>query len=69
MILEVAVEQIFFHCSKAFLRSDLWKPETWNPDAVISRAQIAKDLERREDTLEEIQAYYGQQYTDGLYRG
>jgi predicted pyridoxine 5'-phosphate oxidase superfamily flavin-nucleotide-binding protein len=32
VILEVAVEQIFFHCSKAFLRSSLWNPETWHPD-------------------------------------
>lgn len=68
VILEVAVEQIFFHCSKAFLRSDLWKPETWDPDAVISRAQIAKNLERPDDTLQEIQEYYGKQYSEGLYR-
>ncbi|MET0928275.1 MAG: MSMEG_1061 family FMN-dependent PPOX-type flavoprotein, partial [Aeromicrobium sp.] len=26
VILEVAVEQVFFHCAKAFLRSSLWKP-------------------------------------------
>lgn len=68
VILEIAVEQIFFHCSKAFLRSDLWKPETWQPDAVISRAQIAKNLERPEDPIEEIEAYYGKQYSEGLYR-
>ena len=69
VILEVAVEQIFFHCSKAFLRSDLWKPETWDPDAVISRAQIAKNLERPDEPLEQIEAYYGKQYSEGLYRG
>ena len=51
VILEVAVEQIFFHCSKAFLRSNLWKPETWNPEAVPSRAVIAKSLERPDDTM------------------
>ncbi len=68
VILEVSVEQIFFHCSKAFLRSDLWDPATWNPDGVISRAQIAKNLERTEESIEEIEAYYGAQYTEGLYR-
>jgi PPOX class probable FMN-dependent enzyme len=67
VILEVAVEQIFFHCSKAFLRSNLWKPETWHPDAVPSRAQIAKALERPDDPIEEIEAYYGPQYADRLY--
>ena len=67
VILEVAVEQIFFHCSKAFLRSSLWKPETWAPESVPSRAQIAKSLERPDDTMEELEAYYGEQYAKGLY--
>lgn len=67
VILEVAVEQIFFHCSKAFLRSSLWKPETWQPGAVPSRAQIAKGLERPDDSIEELEAYYGKQYGEGLY--
>ena len=59
VILEVDVEQIFFHCSKAFLRSSLWKPETWDPDSVPSRAAIAKSLERPDDSMEELEAYYG----------
>lgn len=67
VILEVAVEQIFFHCSKAFLRSNLWKPDSWHPDAVPSRAQIAKALERRDDSIEVLEAYYGAQYAERLY--
>ncbi|KAA1397535.1 pyridoxamine 5'-phosphate oxidase family protein [Aeromicrobium ginsengisoli] len=67
VILEVAVEQIFFHCSKAFLRSTLWDPETWHPERVPSRAQIAKSLERPDDSLEELEAYYGPQYAEKLY--
>ena len=31
----VDIEEIFFHCAKAFLRSGLWKPETWDPEAVV----------------------------------
>lgn len=42
LALEVAIEEVFFHCAKAFLRSDAWKPETWNPTAVPSVAQLAK---------------------------
>ena len=30
----VHVEQIFYHCSKAFLRSDLWQPSSWDPTAL-----------------------------------
>ncbi|GAA3527429.1 pyridoxamine 5'-phosphate oxidase family protein [Aeromicrobium panaciterrae] len=67
VILEVDVEQIFFHCSKAFLRSSLWKPETWHPDEVASRARIAKALERPEDSIEVLETYYGTQYAQHLY--
>lgn len=67
VILEVAVEQVFFHCAKAFLRSQLWQPESWRPDAVPSRAQIAKNLERPDDSLEELEEYYGRAYSEGLY--
>ncbi len=69
VILEVDVEQIFFHCSKAFLRSSLWKPETWAPESVPSRAAIAKSLERPDDSMEELEAYYSSaKYAEGLYR-
>ena len=34
LALEIAVEEVFFHCAKAFLRSDAWKPDTWNPEAL-----------------------------------
>ena len=67
LALLVEVEEVFFHCAKAFLRSRLWEPETWDPDAVPSRAQIAKQLERPEDTIEELERYYGEAYAKGLY--
>ena len=69
LALLVNIDEIFFHCSKAFLRSDLWDPETWNPTKVASRPVIAKELENTESTLEELQLYYGEQYRKGLYGG
>ena len=63
----VTIEQIFFHCSKAFLRSELWQPATWTPDALPSRAQIAQRLERPDETLEALEQYYGPDYSIGLY--
>jgi len=40
LALVVEIETIFFHCAKAFLRSALWQPETWNPGALPSARQI-----------------------------
>lgn len=67
VVCEVAVEQVFFHCSKAFLRSGLWDPTSWEPDAVPSRPEIAHALERSDQTLEEVRAHYGPGYDAGLY--
>lgn len=67
IICEVAVEQVFFHCAKAFLRSRLWEPDSWAPDAVPSRAEIAHSLERPDDSVEELETYYGEQYAKNLY--
>ncbi|GAA3465638.1 pyridoxamine 5'-phosphate oxidase family protein [Nonomuraea roseola] len=64
----VEIEQIFFHCAKAFLRSNLWKPETWNPDALPSHAAIVKSVQKTEESLEELERYYGDSYADKLYK-
>lgn len=58
LALEIAVEEVFFHCAKAFLRSNAWKPETWNPTALPSVAQIAKTLTRTDADMAELDAYY-----------
>lgn len=63
----VEIEQIFHHCAKAFLRSELWRPESWNPQALPSRARIAQALERPEDPIEELERYYGPSYAEGMY--
>ena len=63
----VEVQEVFHHCAKAFLRSQLWDPATWRPDDVESRARIAHRLERRDERIEDIERYYGEQYSAGLY--
>jgi PPOX class probable FMN-dependent enzyme len=63
----VEVEQVFFHCAKAFLRSQLWEPGSWRPDAVPSRARIAHQQERAGEDLADIERYYGETYAAGLY--
>lgn len=63
----VDIEEVFYHCSKAFLRSKLWNPESWEPNSVPSRAAISKALERKDLSLAELEDYYGEKYTKGLY--
>ncbi len=42
----VEVEEIFYHCVKAFHRSGLWRPETWDRQAAPSRGEVVRALER-----------------------
>jgi PPOX class probable FMN-dependent enzyme len=65
----VEIEEVFHHCQKAFLRSRLWDPETWDPSgAVPRRAVIAHELEVPDTSVEELDAYYGPAYAEGIYR-
>ena len=69
LALVVEIETIFFHCSKAFLRSGLWDPTTWEPDVVPPRPEIARRLEPIPgQSDEELAAYYApENYGKELY--
>jgi PPOX class probable FMN-dependent enzyme len=68
LALLVEIEQIFHHCSKSFLRSKLWKPETWDPEALPRRAVISQTLERPDDDLDTLDKHYGPQYEESIYK-
>lgn len=70
LALEVAIDTIYFHCAKAFLRSQLWRPETWQPEALPSHACLVKEVTPAvTETLEQLEAYYRpENYEKGLYR-
>ncbi len=64
----VEIDEVFHHCQKAFLRSGLWQPETWDPTGrVPRRAVVAHELEVPDKTVEELDEYYGPSYAAGLY--
>ncbi|MFE2956762.1 pyridoxamine 5'-phosphate oxidase family protein [Nocardia tengchongensis] len=70
LAIEVDIEQIFFHCSKAFMRSGLWKPEQWPEDTLPGVARLVKDVVPGTETLAELEAYYtGPGYEKMLYNG
>lgn len=62
LALEIAIEEVFFHCPKAFLRSNAWKPDSWEPNAVSSVAQLAKAI-KPDMTDEQLNEYYSE---DGM---
>jgi PPOX class probable FMN-dependent enzyme len=63
----IEIEQIFFHCMKAFLRSKLWERESWRPGDLPSHAQIVKSVQPCAESLEELEQYYGPQYATRIY--
>ncbi|WP_284987592.1 MSMEG_1061 family FMN-dependent PPOX-type flavoprotein [Arthrobacter sp. fls2-241-R2A-172] len=64
----VTVEEVFTHCGKAFMRSGLWQPETWESGDLPSIAVLAKTYTQPEAPLEELESYYGPSYAEGMYR-
>src|SRR6478672_9668375 len=60
LALEIAVDEVFFHCAKAFLRSNAWDPESWDPGAVPSVAQLAQAM-RQDMSLEQLEKYYAEE--------
>lgn len=69
LALVIAVEQVFSHCPKAFLRSGLWEPDDWPAtEDMPSVAALCKAVQDPAETLEELEAYYARpNYSGGLY--
>ena len=67
LAVEVSIEQIFYHCAKAFLRSELWQPETWRPDVLPTRARLVKEVEVPVESLADLERHYGPDYVRSIY--
>ena len=64
----IEVEEAFLHCAKAFIRSDLWEPESWRSlDGLARPAQIWKDHAVLATPAEEIEEYLVEAYANDLY--
>ncbi len=65
----VAIDEVFFHCAKAFMRSGLWDPDTWDPwGHVPRRAVVAHLVEPNDMSVEQLDEYYRpENYAKGLY--
>jgi hypothetical protein len=64
----ITVEECFFHCGKAFIRSDVWKPESWPRDYRVNLGrQIAKKLGAGQEVADGVEAGLVESYTNRLY--
>ncbi len=65
----VEVRECFFHCAKAFKRSSLWQPDTWQGRGdMASLAQILADQVKPANTsVQELEAQIAESYATRLY--
>lgn len=68
LALLVRVEQAFFHCGKAMIRSGMWEPDQWaSIDGLPSYAQALKDHGQMPDSLEDLEARMVNNEVNRLY--
>jgi PPOX class probable FMN-dependent enzyme len=67
LAVRVTVRECFFHCAKAFIRSELWKPESWGERMQISFGKmLARKAGLGEDGARQIDQAIAQDYKNNL---
>ncbi len=67
LAIRVTVRECFFHCAKAFIRSQLWKPESWPARQKISFGKIlTAQIGGGEKLAEQVDKKVEQDYKDNL---
>lgn len=67
LVMRVRVAQAYFHCAKAFLRAELWKPESWPEPVKISFGkEIAEEGGMATDAIESFDAAVAGRYKTDL---
>ena len=67
LAIRIQVEECFHHCAKAFIRSQLWKPESWSPRLKISFGKMAaKRFKLGDDVAEKFDAAVEDDYRNNL---
>jgi PPOX class probable FMN-dependent enzyme len=67
LAIRVTVRECFFHCAKAFIRSQLWKPETWSERQKISFGKIlSAKVGGGEELAQQVDRAVEQDYKNNL---
>lgn len=67
-VLVVEIDAVYMHCAKAFMRSELWKPETW-PDRgeMPTLGQIISDQLALSESGEDIDTALAEGYRKSMW--
>ena len=67
LAIRVSVEECFFHCGKAFIRSKLWQPDAWGTPHKVSFGEMyASRMNRGKDVQEAVDEAIEADYTNNL---
>ena len=67
LAIRVHVEESFFHCAKAFIRSHLWRPDSWPERQKISFGQmVAKRLGADDGVAKQVDEAVEADYRENL---
>ena len=65
--IRVHIKEVFYHCAKAFIRSELWKPDTWQDRLKISFGKIlAARMGADNKMADQIDEFVEQDYRTNL---
>ena len=67
LAIKVEVEEVFFHCAKAFIRSNLWQPESWGEPHKVSFGEMYAEM-RREANQTDADAQATASQIDGMIK-
>ncbi len=67
LAIRVTIRECFFHCAKAFMRSQLWHPESWAEATKISWGKyLASKIGAGDETAKQIDTFVEQDYKTNL---
>lgn len=68
LVTRIHVDQCFFHCGKALIRSSLWKPESWPSGYRVNLGkQLAKKMGGNDEVAASIEDMLVDSYKNNLY--
>ncbi|MDX6664703.1 MAG: uncharacterized protein QOG68_909 [Solirubrobacteraceae bacterium] len=67
LALDVEADEVYTHCGKAFIRSELWDPGTWPATGELPSPAEVLRAHVGDQTLEQIEARLHESYTERLW--